>query len=180
MNKNKLLLHICCGPCACYPFKEFERKGYKILGYWDNPNIHGYREYTKRHMALGYYAHKMNDMELVEHEYDPEKWFESISDFSKPKRCSDCYKIRIHRTAERAKQHKIKNFSTTLLYSKFQNHEEIKKICSSEAKKNELNFVYQDLRKGWKEGIKESKRMGIYRQQYCGCIFSERERYDVS
>ena len=76
-----------------------------------------------------------------------------------------------------AKENGFDYFTSSLLYSKYQNHEEIKNIGKGLAEKYGVTFYYDDFRIGWKEGIKESKEMGLYRQQYCGCIFSEKERY---
>jgi len=76
-----------------------------------------------------------------------------------------------------AKKGKFDFFSTTLLYSKFQNHELIKTFGESIGKSVGIPFYYEDFRTGWKEGIETSKQLGMYRQQYCGCIYSEKERY---
>ena len=92
-------------------------------------------------------------------------------------RCSYCYFSRLEATAQAAKENDFDYFSSSLLYSKYQDHEMIKRIGMGLAEKYGVPFYYDDFRIGWKEGIKESKDMGLYRQQYCGCIFSEKERY---
>ena len=92
-------------------------------------------------------------------------------------RCSYCYFSRLEATAQAAKENDFDYFSSSLLYSKYQDHEMIKRIGMGLAEKYGVPFYYDDFRIGWKEGIKESKEMGLYRQQYCGCIFSEKERY---
>lgn len=180
MNNNKIIMHVCCASCACYPFEVLKKEGYKVVGYWNNPNIHGYREHKKRLMTMGYYLTTNKQMELIEDKYEPEKWFESITNYTGSQRCNECYKMRLEKTAKTAKNHNIEIFTSTLLYSKYQDHDTIKKIGDKIAESFGIKFLYRDFRHGWKEGINISKKIGLYRQQYCGCIFSERERFDVS
>jgi len=97
--------------------------------------------------------------------------------FREADRCLHCYDIRLRFTAMMAKRGAFAAFSTTLLYSKFQKHEIIKGIGESLAREFGVPFYYQDFREGWKEGVRISKEMGMYRQPYCGCIYSEKERY---
>jgi predicted adenine nucleotide alpha hydrolase (AANH) superfamily ATPase len=93
-------------------------------------------------------------------------------------KCTYCYSWRMEETAKMAKIHDFKCFSTTLLYSKYQDHEKLKEFGYSLAEKYSVDFVYEDFRTGWQEGIDESNLIGMYRQPYCGCIYSEQERYD--
>ena len=179
MNE-KILLHICCAPCLCYPHDLLLDEGYNITGFWFNPNIHGYGEYSKRLMALGYYVSKKKEMEFFEEEYEPELWFSRIGGLNGKRRCRECYKLRIEKAVEAARKNSIENFTTTLLYSKFQNHEDIKSLAADISAEAGIKFIYKDFRLGWKKGIDISKKMGLYRQQYCGCLFSERERTNVS
>jgi hypothetical protein len=88
-----------------------------------------------------------------------------------------CYAWRIEKAAAVAKKGNFDYFTTTLLFSKMQNHELIKELCQSFARKYGVPFYYNDFREGWNEGLSESKNMDIYRQQYCGCIYSEEYRY---
>ena len=97
--------------------------------------------------------------------------------FRESDRCTICYHERLNTTALYAKKGKFDCFSTTLLYSKFQRHDSVKSIGEAAGKSAGVPFYYRDFREGWKEGVEESKRLGIYRQQYCGCIYSEKERY---
>jgi predicted adenine nucleotide alpha hydrolase (AANH) superfamily ATPase len=94
-----------------------------------------------------------------------------------PERCERCYDLRIIKTADRAKKEGFDAFTTTLLYSKYQNHEKIISLCRYYAKQFDILFYYKDFRTGWNEGIAISKELGLYRQKYCGCILSEYERY---
>ena len=97
--------------------------------------------------------------------------------FRETERCRYCYYDRLLTTAAKAKRSGFDAFSTTLLYSKFQKHNEIQSIGEAVGHEIGLPFYYEDFRTGWKEGVQTSKKMGIYRQQYCGCIYSEKERY---
>jgi predicted adenine nucleotide alpha hydrolase (AANH) superfamily ATPase len=92
-------------------------------------------------------------------------------------RCTYCYHDRLRTTALLARRGKFDYFTSTLLYSKFQNHDLIKSMGESIAKSTGVPFWYEDFRSGWKEGIKKSKDREMYRQQYCGCIYSEKERF---
>jgi len=178
----KLLVHICCGPCAVYPLKKNLEGKMDIWGFFYNPNIHPYTEYQKRLQAVKILADKMNIRMIYRDEYNLEEFLRNTvgTDFkSVPKyeRCNYCYSSRLEATAQAAKENDFDCFSSSLLYSKYQEHETIKKIGFTLADKYGVKFYYDDFRTGWKEGVKESKEMGLYRQQYCGCIFSEKERY---
>ncbi len=177
---SKILLHICCAPCACFPLKVLKAAGYDMVWYWYNPNIHGVSEYRKRLMALGYLGNKEEYLDIIEDKYDLESWFKKDGDYSKPLRCNHCYSIRLAAAARKARENKIKSFTTTLLYSKFQDHSMIKMIGEEMSCKYGVDFVYMDFRNGWKEGIEMSKEIGLYRQRYCGCLFSETENCYVS
>jgi len=180
LNGKKLLLHICCAPCACYPTDILLADGYDITGYWFNPNIHGFREYSKRLMTLGYYVAKVRKMDIIESDYSSDEWFGGTSGYDGADRCRVCYSIRINSTARRAASEGFDSFTSTLLYSKYQRHDFIKEIAAEAGRKYGVRFEYRDFRKGWKEGIRKSRELGLYRQQYCGCVFSEIERFNVS
>jgi predicted adenine nucleotide alpha hydrolase (AANH) superfamily ATPase len=92
-------------------------------------------------------------------------------------RCTYCYTTRLDSTAMAAKEHGFDLFSTSILYSRYQKHDLTRRIGEEVAEKHGIPFYYEDFRPGWREGITESKEMGLYRQQYCGCIYSEKERY---
>ena len=180
---KRLLVHTCCAPCICSIHQcLIKSKEYEVTGFWYNPNIHPFGEYQNRMMTLGYYSQETDLPVIWEREYSLEEWMEAIKDKYKNKeeRCVSCYRMRLETTAKRAKEEKFDSFSTTLLYSKFQMHEKIKELGQKLAHIYNIEFYYQDFRSGWKEGIKLSKKLNLYRQQYCGCIFSEKERFDVS
>jgi len=172
----KLLMHICCAPCTVYPFQTLSSDGHDIHGLFYNPNIHPYREYRKRLDTLAEYANKCGLSVTYQEEYNLEEFLRNIA-FREKDRCRYCYYDRLRHTVYRAKEGRFDGFTTTLLYSKFQDHVLIKKIGESLAIEHQLKFYYQDFRIGWLHGIKISKEMGMYRQPYCGCIYSEKERF---
>ncbi len=172
----RILLHICCGPCAIYPVEHLLREGFEVIGLFYNPNIHPLKEYLKRREALVKTAQKLGIKILFKDEdYDPNLYFREVV-YRENNRCFYCYHLRINKTINIAKRGKFDYFTTTLLYSKFQQHENIVNICN-DLSKGKVRFYYFDFRQGWSEGIEKSKQWNIYRQQYCGCIYSEFERY---
>ncbi len=172
----RLLLHICCAPCACYCVSAFRDKDIDITGFWHNPNIHPWTEYRRRLGGLREFA-EIEGLSLLEHdEYPLEKWLKGAM-AQDDDRCIYCYRTRLITTAQIAKAKGFDAFSTTLLYSKHQKHQKIIDVAKDVSNEEGIEFLYQDLRKGWKEGVRISKQLGLYRQKYCGCIFSEKERY---
>ncbi len=175
---NKILLHICCGPCACYVLKALRDAGFEVTGFFYNPNIHPGEEYKRRLEAGKEFARRENLPLVIEGDYGLMEYLEKV-DWRKgaPERCRDCYDLRLRRTAEYAKEHGFNAFTSTLFYSVYQPQEQMREIGESIAEELGINFYYQDYRTGWQEGIEMSKAMGLYRQKYCGCVFSEMERY---
>ncbi len=172
----KLLVHICCAPCFIAPYFHLKEKGHEIHGFWYNHNIHPYTEYKKRLEALQEFAEKESFNLIIKDEYELEKFLRK-SAFREQERCRSCYYERLKYAAIIAKKGNFDFFTTTLLYSKFQKHDLIKEIGESLAKEYGIKFYYEDFREYWKEGIKLSQENQMYRQQYCGCIYSERDRY---
>lgn len=172
----KILLHICCGPCAIYPVETLRAQGFEVLGYFDNPNIHPYQEYLRRVEALRVFAAQAGLPVLWRPEYDPEEFFRLVA-YREQERCRFCYYLRLSRTAARARREGISRFSTTLLYSRYQPRELIGEIARQAAAEAGVEFLFEDFRPGWAEGVAKSKALGLYRQPYCGCLFSERDRY---
>ena len=172
----KVLLHICCANCAIYPVKTIREKGLDVMGFFYRHNIHPYTECLKRQEALQSYADRINLKMIYQEGYDLEGFIQNVV-FREAERCNYCYHDRLRSTAMLAKRGKFDYFSTTLLHSKHQKHDLIRSMGESIGKSAGVEFLYQDFREGWKEGIECSKQMGLYRQQYCGCIYSEKERY---
>lgn len=173
---KKILLHICCGPCSITTIKSLLNQGFDVTGLYHNPNIHPLQEYLRRRGGVEQVADKLGIRVLYkDSEYDPKTYFRAVSQ-REDNRCFYCYSLRMERTASIAKRGGFDYFTTTLLYSKFQKHEDIAQL-GRDLEKTKIQFWYEDFREGWKRGIDISKDWGIYRQQYCGCLYSEYERY---
>ncbi|MDD2586662.1 MAG: epoxyqueuosine reductase QueH [Syntrophomonadaceae bacterium] len=173
---KKVLLHICCGPCATYPVPWLREQGYEVMGYFYNPNIHPYTEYIKRKEALEDYAERVDLKVIFDKKYNPVEYFQNIS-YRESRRCLICYQMRLEQAAHIAKKGKFDFFTTTLLVSKYQKHQLIREVGEAIGDKYGVPFLYQDFREGFKQTGEISRQMGLYRQQYCGCLYSEIERY---
>ncbi|MBN1613262.1 MAG: epoxyqueuosine reductase QueH [Deltaproteobacteria bacterium] len=172
----KILLHICCAPCSIVPMRTLREEGHEVAGFFFNPNIHPSLEYRRRLETLQEYAHSAAFDLRVSEGYPMEEFLRGVA-FREQDRCSYCYHLRLGETARTAAESGFDAFTSTLLYSKYQNHDLIRTIAESLAVQYGTAFCYRDFRDGWKEGIRLSKQMGMYRQPYCGCIYSEKERY---
>lgn len=146
------------------------------MGFFFRHNIHPFTECLKREDTLRDYARSIDFKVIYQSGYELEKFLQDMA-FRESDRCRLCYYERLNATALVARKGKFNGFSTTLLYSRFQNHDLIRETGDALAKKHGLEFIYQDFREGWRHGIEQSKALGMYRQQYCGCIYSEKERY---
>jgi len=172
----KILLHICCAPCSIYPVRTLRSDGFDVMGFFYRHNIHPYTECLKRQETLQNYAEMIKLRVIYQNGYDMEGFIRNVV-FRETDRCLYCYHDRLRSAALIAKRGKFDYFSTTLLYSKFQKHEMIRDMGEAAGKAAGVPFFYQDFREGWKQAIKESKELGLYRQQYCGCVYSEKERF---
>ena len=171
-----ILLHICCGPCLIYPFSRLKDQGFKISGFYYNPNIYPVSEYYRRVEGL-----KVLSREFflpVEYPAYQECDFLEAINTSQPKsqRCVNCWSLRLQKTASQAKQNGFRAFSTTLLVSPYQDHGLLKQLGTQIGRKTGIDFYYEDFRPGFKQAQLEAKQKGIYRQKYCGCRYSEIEQ----
>jgi predicted adenine nucleotide alpha hydrolase (AANH) superfamily ATPase len=171
-----VLMHICCGPCTIYPLRILREEGHEVCGYFYNPNIHPYLEYKKRLDTLDIYAGQEGLRVIREKGYPLEGFLRQIV-FREEDRCRHCCRLRLVKTAKTAKVGLYNAFTTTLLYSRYQKHDLIRSIGEEVAGEYDIHFLYRDFREGWSEGVKISKALGLYRQPYCGCIYSEKDRY---
>ncbi|MDR3592932.1 MAG: epoxyqueuosine reductase QueH [Negativicutes bacterium] len=172
----KMLLHVCCGPCAAFPVQSLRQQGHELVGFFYNPNIHPYKEFSRRLETAREYAAK-TDLELVvDDRYTLEEFLRQSLDAGEG-RCRECYALRLRACARYAKANNFDCFSTTLLVSPYQRHELIRETAEKIAVEEAVPFCYIDFRPGWPEGVRISKELELYRQPYCGCIFSEKERY---
>ena len=170
-----ILLHICCAPCLIYPLEVLRSKDLEVTGLFYNPNIHSVLEYNERKKAINV----LNPgIEMVYPDYFPEDFFRAVNlkeEF--PIRCAICWKQRLAKTAALARDKGFKYFSTTLLVSPYQDHDLLKNIGNDIAKDIGVDFYYTDFRPGYKKAREEARLKGIYMQKYCGCIYSEQERF---
>lgn len=177
----KLLLHTCCAPCLIYPYEFLTKKGFDVKGYFYNPNIHPFLEYRNRRQAVEDYSKNNNIDVYYDVEYRPQEFFqEVINNESTPGRCHLCWSLRLNKTAELAKKEGFDSFSTTLLVSPYQDIEKIRQLGEDVSKSIGIDFIFEDFRPGFRDAHKKAKESGIYCQKYCGCIFSEIERYERS
>jgi predicted adenine nucleotide alpha hydrolase (AANH) superfamily ATPase len=172
----KILVHICCAPCAVYPVSGLRFTGIDVTGFFFNHNIHPYLEYRKRLDTVLEYAQKESLEIIVLNEYRLEEFLAAIAE-RPDDRCRYCYSSRLEKVASAAAEGGFDAFTSSLLYSRYQRHDEIRSLAEEAGKRYGVPFYYDDYRRGWQEGIRMSKEMGMYRQQYCGCIYSEKERY---
>jgi predicted adenine nucleotide alpha hydrolase (AANH) superfamily ATPase len=179
----KILLHICCGPCAGYPVDVLRAAGHEVTGFWYNPNVQPYQEYARRLEAARSYAEQAGLRLIVHDEYSLREFLRGVA-FREDARCPVCYAMRLRRAAAVAKSGNFDAFTTTLLVSPHQQHETIRAIgeqaaaeVAGEAADTGVPLYYEDFRPGFKEHHAIAERYGLYRQQYCGCIYSEHERF---
>lgn len=168
------LLHICCACCATTCIEELKDDGFKVVGFFYNPNIHPEEEYLKRKKELSVLKEKYS-IEIIEGDYDKELWFEECSPFSYEKegghRCSLCYLLRLKKTYMKSKELGIEYFTTTLTVSPHKKSAVINQLGKEIGDKM---FLERDFKKkdGFKKSVCRSKEWGLYRQRYCGCIYS--------
>lgn len=173
---TKVLLHTCCAPCTTYTLEHLREAGAEVSAFWFNPNIHPQEEYVKRLRTLQLFA-QLKGLPLTEAAgYDFEKYFQCVKGKGES-RCENCLYLRLSETAETAYSGGFKAFSTTLLISPYQKHDLIKEIGQHAGREKHVEFYYEDLRPGYYESRRMSRDLNLYRQKYCGCIFSQLERY---
>lgn len=173
---NQLLLHCCCGPCATYTVNRLREEGFQVTAFWYNPNIHPFTEHRSRLEAMRTLAQLMELPLIVEEGYDMIAYFRAVVGHEE-ERCRDCFKMRLGRTAAVAREKGFTSFTTTLLISPYQKHELLREVGETAAKEQGIDFHYEDFRTGFRESQRLSREPNLYRQKYCGCIYSEWERF---
>ena len=176
----KLLLHTCCAPCSVYCIDSLRKEEIEPTVYWFNPNIHPYMEYKSRRDCLKEYTKNINVKAIFEENYGLDEFCKNVIGDLQNRCLNYCYKVRLEQTAKYAKEHGYTHFSTTLLVSPYQNHEALIKVANEMAKKYNVEFLYRDFRVGFREGQAKARELGLYMQKYCGCVFSEEDRYNNS
>jgi len=177
MSKKKLLLHVCCAPCASHVI-EFLVHDYDVTLFFYNPNIEPFDEFVKRKEQIKVLLSKRRAAEHIsqlECDYDNPAFCETIEDFrALPEgdlRCENCFALRLKQTAMHAKAHCFDMFATTLTVSPHKNAQLINRIGESASKLNQVAYLSSDFKKqgGYQNSVKLSKQYGLYRQSYCGC-----------
>jgi len=184
-NKTpKLLLHACCAPCSSYVL-EYLSKYFEITIYYYNPNIYPETEYQRRMNELKKFISNyksINKINLIEEKYDTDDYYKAVKGYEKlgerSERCYKCYEFRMRNACKYAKENNFDYFTTTLSISPYKNSNWINEIGSILEKEHDIKYLYADFKKknGYKRSLELSKEYGLYRQDYCGCVYSKQER----
>ena len=174
----RVLLHTCCAPCCLAPFGDLTAQGHQVTGFFYNPNIHPFIEYRRRVKALRILQERMPLPVVYEEDYGLRHFLETVH-WTAPsaERCEGCYRMRLTRTARHAAAEGFDAITTPLLGSTRQDHELIAEVARECARREGVGFHYADWRPLAEEGHERARQLGLYMQQYCGCVFSEWERY---
>jgi len=173
---KKALLHVCCAHCTAYTVEHWRQQGYDVSTFWYNPNIHPHSEHQNRLESMERLAEKMNLPLIIAEGYDMPEYFRRVAG-KEEQRCQICFELRLGKTAETARENGFDAFTTTLLISPHQQHEILLKTGKKISGDQKIEFLYADLRKRYSDSRHITKPMDLYRQQYCGCVYSEWERY---
>ena len=175
----KTLLHTCCAPCSIKCVEQLRQEDIEPVLFWYNPNIHPFTEYRERRDTLIRYADEIDAELVLRDEYGLRSFLCGVYPAFE-NRCEYCYHTRLEAAAQYAAQNGYQSFSSTLLISPYQNHELICKIALEMAQKYLVDFLHRDFRLLFREGQAYARNAGLYMQKYCGCIFSEEDRYQKS
>ncbi len=172
----KTLLHICCAPCANQCVETLRAENIDVTGYWYNPNIHPFTEYRSRRNTLREYAVSVNLPLVEQNDYGIRPFVRAVCD-NIAGRCVKCYDMRFRKTAQYAAENGFDSFTSSLFISPYQNHELMRQVAEQAAEEFGVAFLYRDFRPYFHAGQDYAREQGFYMQKYCGCIFSEEERY---
>ena len=172
----KTLLHICCAPCANQPIEVLRTDGFEVTGFWYNPNIHPFTEYRSRRNCVRDYAQRIELPMIEQNDYALRPFVREVAaDIAG--RCVKCYEMRLFETARQAAEGDFDSFTSSLFISPYQNHELMRETAERAAAEFGVQFLYRDFRPYFKDGQTFAREQGFYMQKYCGCVFSEEERY---
>jgi len=172
----KILVHICCAPCAVYPFRKLQEEFETVIGLWYNPNIHPFREYQRRLEAVRRWSEMEGVRVIYQDNYDLKGFLRKVV-FRESERCFFCYRMRLEKAAIFARRGKFDYFASTLALSPHQNQRIFQDVARSIGKEYGIKPYLNPLKGAWRKSMELSREMGLYHQQYCGCIFSEEERF---
>ncbi|MCL2233984.1 MAG: epoxyqueuosine reductase QueH [Treponema sp.] len=173
----KLLLHACCGPCSIQCIEALAEEGIRPALYWYNPNIHPFTEYRSRRDSLCAFAESRGLPLIVNDEYGLRPFIKAVENDGSHLRCVYCYRLRLEKAAAVAAAEGYDAFSATLLISPYQDHELLREAGEEFAARYKISFFYRDFRHLFHLGRNQAREAGYYMQKYCGCIYSEEERY---
>ena len=172
----KLLLHICCAPCSVACIQSLRAEGIEPTGYWFNPNIHPFVEYRTRRDTLKDYAARIGLALTVNDTYGLRPFVRAVAE-DIGGRCPVCYAARMRETARYAAANGFTHFTSTLFISPYQRHNLLRAAAEEAAQAYGVAFLYRDFRPLFRAGQEEARALELYMQKYCGCVFSEEERY---
>ncbi len=172
----KTLLHICCAPCANQPIEILRADKCEPTGFWFNPNIHPYTEYRARRDCLRLHAANVELPLIEKNDYALRPFIRTVAEDIEH-RCGKCYEIRLYETAKTAAEGGFDCFTSSLFISPYQNHELLREVAERAANEFGVRFLYRDFRPYFRAGQDFAREHGFYMQKYCGCVFSEEERY---
>ncbi len=172
----KTLLHICCAPCANQCIESLRGEGVEVTGFWYNPNIHPFTEYRARRNCLREYAQAISLPLLEKNDYALRPFVRAVAE-DIGNRCETCYTMRLFEAAKAAAEGGFDSFTSSLFISPYQNHELMRERAQAAAEAYKVQFLYRDFRPLFKAGQENARELGFYMQKYCGCVFSEEERY---
>ena len=172
----KTLLHICCAPCANQCVAALWEENIEVTGFWYNPNIHPFTEYRERRNCLRAYAESVALPLLEKNDYGLRPFVRAVAE-DIGNRCVKCYEMRLFETAKIAAAQGFDSFTSSLFISPYQNHELMKSVAERAAEEYGVEFLYRDFRELFKPGQEYAREHCFYMQKYCGCVFSEEERY---
>jgi len=173
---EKVLLHCCCAPCSVSCVEPLKEEGFHVTAFWYNPNIHPFKEYEARRDCLIDYMSQLEIPAKIKEDYGLREFVKNVAD-DIDNRCVYCYTHRLRATAKYAAENGFDSFTSTLFASLYQNHELMKSAAEEFAKEYGVKFLYRDFRPNFRKGNQKAREMGFYMQKYCGCIFSEEDRY---
>jgi predicted adenine nucleotide alpha hydrolase (AANH) superfamily ATPase len=176
MKVGSVLVHCCCAHCTAYTISHWREQGYEASALWYNPNIHPYMEHQHRLEAMQSLAKELDFQLIIIEGYDIIDYFRQVVGHE-AQRCQYCFQLRLQKTAETALKMGFDAFSSSLLISPHQKHELLLEIGNKLAQEKGIAFLYADLRKRYSDSRRITKPLNLYRQQYCGCVYSEWERY---
>ncbi|MGM9640272.1 MAG: epoxyqueuosine reductase QueH [Faecousia sp.] len=170
------LLHICCAPCANQCVEVLRADGYQVTGLWYNPNIHPFTEYRARRNCLREYAASVELPVIERNDYGLRPFVRAVAQ-DIAGRCVRCYEMRLFEAARQAKEGGFDSFTSSLFISPYQNHELMREVAERASEQYGVAFLYRDFRPYFRDGQTYARNHGFYMQKYCGCVFSEEERY---